>query len=352
MLRHLVLVGLLIAGLRCAIGPANAADLSVWFGPAPDSSDYLGLFTHPNLWAKARSHVGVFAFGPAQLSGRRGKQVFAELARVNAFQELRKWGIETAIAVDAVKSWDCDAHKTPSMTIADIKSIHEHGGEVNYVAMDEPLVAGIGRNNHVCKGTMTTVADDTVALVRRVRAQVAAQHLGTVPDFVEMEPYPSIGVEQHEAWIDALIARGYRPASYDLDIEWAQVNSRPERRNRFASDLRALRVFLQTRQIPFGMILWSSRDPVPADKDYFDDALEWTRRIYGIVGRPDQVFFSSWVTRCSGRGKCKRHTNDCPDVDDAYCGEKSVPTNLPDDGANVFSHTRLILNALDVLEGK
>jgi hypothetical protein len=271
---------------------------------------------------------------------------------VGAFKELRQWGLATAIAVDAVKSWDCDAHRTPAIAINDIKAIHEHGGKVDFVAMDEPLVAGIGRNNHACRQPLAAVADETVALVRRIRDVVSDKSLGQPPDFVEIEPYPSIPLEQHEAWVDALIARGFRPAVYDLDIEWAQIKSRPEREARFASDLRAMRAFLQSRRVSFGIILWSSRDHILTDKDYFDDTMAWTHRVYSDVGFPDQVFFASWVTRCAGQGRCKRGANDCPGVERARCGERSVPINLPDNRPDVFSHTRLIVDALGVLAGK
>jgi hypothetical protein len=328
---------------------ATAVDSIVWFNPAPQSPDYLDLFLYPESWAETRKRINVFAFNPAQLGNRDGRNSFADLARVDAFRKLRLWGIDTAIGVAVVKEWDCNARKTPAIAVGEIKEIHEHGGKVDFVTMDEPLVAGLGVNNHTCRQGLDEIADEAAAFVQRVQRSVSREPLGPAPKFIEIEPYPSVRLDQHEAWVDALIARGFQPAAYHVDIAIAQVERHPELKLRFAADLRTLKSFLDAKHIPFGIIFWSSHAPVRSDKEYFDDTISFTRRVYSIVGRPAQIVFASWAMRCAGLGKCQKRDEPCPGVEPSACRKMSVPLNLPESGSTSFSHTRLVLTALNIM---
>ncbi len=122
----------------------------------------------------------------------------------------------------------------------------------------------------------------------------------------------------------------------------------PQRIQLFAGEMRALKAFLAERQIPFGVILWSSHAPVRTDKEYFDDTMDFARQINSIVGRPDELVFSSWTKRCEGPGKCDKPNQSCPGVDPSDCGKMSVPINMPGVAGSKYTHTNLIPEALGV----
>ena len=199
-----------------------------------------------------RRRVDVFEFSPDQLQGGNTTNSFGELVTVDAFRKLKQWSIPTAIAVGAIKEWDCEAKKTSTRVVTYADEIAHHGGSVQYVVMDEPLFSGLGLNKPICNLTIEEAADRTVAFVHRIRAYFEAQGVGSAPAFVDTEPYPSVRLDQHEAWVNALITKGFRPAAYHLDIAIAQVDRRPDVKRRFASDLRNLKTFVEARKFHSG----------------------------------------------------------------------------------------------------
>lgn len=328
-----VLAALPPAGFAAAQAP------QVSFEPAADSPDYADLFAHPERWANTRRHIDAFVLSPPLLKHGGSSNSLDTLVAADAFRKLQQWGLKTEIAVGAIKEWDCAAQTTPTRTIDNIAAVRRNGGAVQLVAMDEPLLAAIRPQTNAaprCNIGLAQAAVETAAFAKQVTAGVAAQQLGPAPGFIDVESYPSISLEQHEAYVTALLAQGFRPAGYQLDIAIGRINLQPAAQQRFPADMRALAAFLAARQIPLGIILWSSRDPEPTDQAYYQDTLAFTRQIHGILGTPPGVLFSSWVRRCAAGS------------DIARCS-KSVPVNLPDGGPNVFSHTRLILDALAIL---
>jgi hypothetical protein len=66
---------------------------------------------------------------------------------------------------------------------------------------------------------------------------------------------------------------------------------------------------------------------------------------------PDQLVFQGWVTRApvaSSSAEPACLTQRCSPDDPPYCGEKSVPLNLPDDDPAAFTQTRLVRAVLSL----
>lgn len=119
-------------------------------------------------------------------------------------------------------------------------------------------------------------------------------------------------------------------------------------------DLRDLKSFFQSEGIPFGIIFWSGHDPESTDASYYNHTMSWVKRVHAAIGKPEQSVFQSWVRRssinCTGNMSCSAKNNFmCSPADPPYCGRGSMPINLPDTDPKVFSHTRLINDALAVL---
>ncbi len=345
----------LAAALLLALSGATAlarTPPTVWISPDDDSPDYGELFARPDLWAGARAQIDVFKFPPSHLDKRppAADGNFNDLVRLGAFRKLKEWGIDVAVEAPSVKDWDCTgvagARRT---TLAFIRSVASAGGNVKYVANDEPLSAGIG----YCHLSMEETAVRAAAYARQLQADPSISTDAPGMMIGEIEPYPSFSVEQLTQWVRALERNGYKPAFFHLDVNLTAVDLRGPKMD-FPGDLRALRTFLRGEGIPFGIVFWPGRDPVPSDKAYFEDVISYARRVNAAIGRPDQMIFQSWVrrgsTRCEVRGQCvERNHWLCAPPDPPYCGRRSVPLNLPELGPNAFTLTRLVDETLSIM---
>jgi hypothetical protein len=121
-LRALPLFTLFAVNLGINLGfPARGATPPLmWLDPAPESSDYLDLFRHPETWAEERHRINIFNFGPGHFKSR-GQNTLNDLVSIDAFRKIRSWAFKTAISGGAVKGWDCEAHKTLTIIINKIK---------------------------------------------------------------------------------------------------------------------------------------------------------------------------------------------------------------------------------------
>jgi hypothetical protein len=214
------------------------------------------------------------------------------------------------------------------------------------VAMDEPLVSGRGP----CGLSIDEIAQRTAAYVAAVKASKEAQAAGSAPEFGDIEPYPSIAVPTLIEWVKALEAHGFKPAFLHLDINVHYLDVHPE--IPLAADLRTLARFFHDAGIPFGVIFWSGYDPLNSDHAYYDHVMDLAGRVKAAIGAPDQAIFQSWVTRspiaCS-RSETECLKQPCSPADPPYCGQKSIPLNLPDDDPAAFTQTHLVRDVLALL---
>jgi hypothetical protein len=342
----------LLAAFALAPSPAAARQPTVWFTPANDSADYADLFEKPQLWAATRGKVDVFQVSPAQVEpGKPGSpSKYADLVRIGAFRDLKQWGIDIAVEAPSVKEWDCTAIGGARLaTIRFIKSVAAAGAAIKYVATDEPLVSGTG----ACHLSMDDAAAHAAAYAKALLSDkdVAANAPGLMVG--DVEAYPSHSADQIVLWTRALERNGYKPAFLHLDVDVNDVNARGPKLN-LNADLQTLKAFFHGEGIPFGIIMWPGTGFEPSDQTYYNHVMSWAQRVHAAIGRPEQIVFESWVTRASPRcvagTKCRADNKFmCAPTDPPTCGKNSVPANLPESGPGVFSHTKLIDDALGVL---
>jgi hypothetical protein len=347
-----LLAGLLLAGLLNLASPAIALDRQAVWLSSSNAPDMLDLFRRPELWARARERVGIFKFFPSHVEPRNApiRNSYAALKNAGAFALLRQWDIKIATEEGAVKEWDCTGTKRAApATIGHIANVAAGGGTLQVIAMDEPLISGRGP----CGLSLEEIAARTASYAAAVRASGEAQSSGETIEIGDIEPYPSIDVATLTAWIGALETHGFRPAFLHLDINVHYVDVHPE--IRLADDLKALARFFHEAGIPLGIIIWSGYDPLNADRAYYDHALDLAGRVKDAIGRPDQLVFQSWVTRApiacaQSEPACLKQR--CSSDDPPYCGEKSIPLNLPDDNPAEFTQTRLVRAVLSQFDAR
>ena len=305
----------------------DLADEQAWFAPNMGSVDYPELFSQPERWATAREAVDVFQFYANSVSGDPydigGDNVLETFVEVDAFSRLHEWDIPVAIEAGVIKFFACDHASWAEYAIRAIDNVEANGGRVSYISMDEPLLGGqLVENGMSCGYTIEATAAEVAKFVAAVQAEHPDVRIGTI------ETSPPQTVQEIDAWITALASAGATPAFLHLDVEVADGIASPD----FLAELAWLRDASEARGIPFGLILTADWQAATSDAAYVQSVLEWAAAIRDGMGRPAHVVFQSWMGP-------------------APSGFHEMPINLPDDDPTLPSHTRLILDGLDVLAG-
>ena len=299
----------------------------VWFAPNFGSRDYLELFTKPEQWTVARSRIHVFQFYSDNVLGESpcplcGDNSFDAFVRAGAFQKLTDWGLAISIELGPIyPDWDCSGDIVLRNADQAVRNIEANGGVVRLWSMDEPFIYGqLDIKGQKCGYDMEETAAVTLKYIERLTAAHPLIRVG------DIEPYPYFSIPQLKEWILALEDKGVSLAFFHLDVDTERV--RVEGQN-VAADLNTLDQFCQEHRIPLGVILTSNWTAAGSNRTYFDSTMDWIRTVNEAVGKPQHVIFQSW------QGP-------------APSGAHEIPINLPQNDPSVYSHTRLIIEGLDV----
>jgi hypothetical protein len=308
-------VVLWLTGAAAGRAGPNAAD-GVWFAPDPGTLDYLRLFDHPEEWPRARSLVRVFKFYQQHTRTPApsivGPNTYDALLAVDAFRQLQRWHIKTAIEVGAVKEFYCTADPSGMEaairdSIDSMDAVLRAGGSVQYLAMDEPWVSGRSRK---CGGPALEPTADRVAIyvngVHRVYPDV---RIGLI------EAYPFSSADAIQTVLQLLEARNVPPAFLHMDVDWHRLGE-----GQFAADMLRLQRACAAQNIPFGIIVVGYNGDADAlyakDAGGIVDLIADTFQTWAAM--PDQIIFQSWVVSSTGvlitptnlpEGQLDTHTN-------------------------------------------
>jgi hypothetical protein len=290
------------------------------------SVDYPDLFTNPDQWPHARRQTDVFQFYGNNVFGFPydigGDNVLDTFVEVDAFQKLNDWGIPIALELGVVKFFACEAQSWVDYADLTINNIESNRGRVSFIALDEPLLGG-----QVIEGEQTCgyTPKETAAVVAEYMRQVTRNHpdvrIGTI------ETIPPQSADEVGQWIVTLEEVGAKPAFLHLDVEISLGIEDPS----FLAELVELQEFSEQRDIPFGMILTADWQVADSDQSYFESVVAWADALATGMGRPTHLIFQSWMGP-------------------AASGRHEIPVNIPEDNPDVYSHTRLILEGLDLFE--
>jgi hypothetical protein len=291
------------------------------------SVDFAELFSSPDGWSAARERVDVFQFYGNAVSGDPydigGDNVLDTFIDVGAFGQLHDWGIGTALEQGVIKWFACGHASWAEYTNHGIDNVESNGGRVSFVAMDEPLIGGqISEGGVGCDYTIEEAAREVASFVAAVQAEHPEVEVGDV------EPYPHYSVADLQRWLAALETAGVPPSFFHLDVDIERVMVEGQN---VGVDLRRLREFCDELGVPFGVILTSNWTEADSDKGYYDSTLQWAATVNDGMGMPTHVILQSW----QGPAPSGRH---------------EVPINLPEDNPESHSHTRLILEVLEVFD--
>lgn len=161
-------------------------------------SDYFELFKPDAAWSKSAQHIKVFMINGGLLlrqSDDEAKAVFADLKRRHIALAI-EMGLLSGKGPDG-KVQECgvgvEGFGSPDAAKVIANRIQRNGGELVYIAMDEPLWYGHhfnGKNG--CQWPMERVAQDMVSRIADIRAEFPNVQIGDV------EP---IGMAQPSDWV-------------------------------------------------------------------------------------------------------------------------------------------------------
>lgn len=385
-LKLVVLSVLFVCALSNGVGSAlaeNASNLSptivktqinvdeVWFTPNIGSVDTLELFESPERWATARSKTHVFSFFMRQAGSegwscdsipdsKCGPNNLQNLIKADAFSKLGSWGIDIGLEtffagpVASVDPIVCASdQQVRSLTLEGtanaIQNVHNNGGTVRYLVMDEPIRQWYPAQYYILTGqtdprpclanSIDVVADHVANYVLFIQNALPSVSIGQV------ELYPESSVAQLKEWILALEERGVALSFLHLDVHGHRVAQYID----FGidvdvtADIIELKLFLTDHNIDLGVIItdvnWNTQlwevDEYN-DAAYFSRTMDWVYELRPVAERIDHFIFQSWVIPYYTTGP----------------GPKQIPANLPDNDIALPTHTRLMTTALPILRGE
>jgi hypothetical protein len=342
----------------------------VWFTPNIASVDMLDLFNCPEQWPSARSQIDVFKFYTVQVGTggwscvghpayNCGDNHLENFVAAHAFWKLALWDIDIAVEsffTGPIMSYDPVVCSTSEHVLAlsldgsvnVIQSVRANGGTVRYLAMDEPMRRWLPEYYYVYWGgtdprpcladSLGALADDVAAYMLQMQEWYPSVEIGHI------ELYPEVGIDQLKEWVVALEARGVTLPFLHIDVNGPRVDQYISlgMDTDVVADLAELQSFLEAHGVAFGIIFtdpyWGSQawDPdVYDDQFYYERTMNWVNVVNDAELEYDHSILQSWVF---------------PVYTTGY-GPNEIPINLPEDDPAVYSHTRLINEALSVAVG-
>ena len=256
-------------------------------------SDYFGLFKPDAAWSKSAQQVKVFMINAGVVlhqSDDEVKAIFADLKRRQIALAI-EMGLLSGKGPDG-KVQECgvgvEGFGAPDAAKVVANRIQRNGGELAYVAMDEPLWYGHhfkGKNG--CQWSMEKVAQDMVSRIADLREKFPNVKIGDV------EP---IGTAQPPDWTAEIAqwTQVYRQVTGEsLSFFHADVLWKAPWQPQFA----AVKSQMQKGGIKFGVIYDGGGTGKPESDDLWTQKA--AQRFHSVESNPslvpDHAIFQSWV---------------------------------------------------------
>ncbi len=280
-----------------AASPIGAAQAQIiWFAPrapfppahAPGAVDLMDLFQPGAPWKEAASYVKVFKLPTMFLAWVPDEQL------ATIVQDLNRRGIALAmesLAQSVLDQPQCghniEGYGDPRMAQKIAEKIKRVGGNLSFVAMDEPLFFGHFYNSPVaCHSSVDNVADRVAAVVSRYRAVFPDVRIGDIePAGAALSPDWDTAFN---AWLGAFQkAVGTPMAFLQVDADWNNPNH--------VEGIRRSAALAARNRLLLGVI-YNGKGNDPTDRQWIASAKANIDSVEAILGhRPDQAIFQTWV---------------------------------------------------------
>jgi len=298
--RPLIVISLLLTVSPMVTAAAGTPD--IWLSGVPpflrqkmfqeSESDYLELFKADSPWSKTAQRIKVFMID----GGLVLHQSDAELQTV--FADLKRRHIALAIEMGLLSGKGSDGRQecgvgvegfgAPDTAKVIANRIQRNGGELVYVAMDEPLwYAHHFSGKNACKWSMEVVARDIAPRVNDLRAKFPAVQIGDVEP--AGTPQPPDWVQEITQWTAVYRAvLGERLSFFHCDVLWIAP---------WQQQVAAIKRVVQSQGLKFGIIFDGGGTGKPeSDELWTREAAERARSVEASPALvPDEGIIQSWV---------------------------------------------------------
>ncbi len=259
-----------------------------WFQPNIGSKDLLDLFNDPQRLA----HVDVFGLYVQEIltdvsTPQLGTNIYPNLVDADVFGQLAHLGIPLAIELGAVKPGDCHAQSNISGMQTALQRVHDAGGVVGYLTMDEPLTA----NQQACGGNLEACADAVASFIQSVAAIDDTIQVGWI------EAWPEVSYADQVLFLSLLESRHALPRHWHLDIDWNRAAHEHKDPATFIHQCQSL---ADSYGIVLGVQVNSTVDPIATDAAHYTNLQALATKLHGILPDAQRVIVQSWATRTGG----------------------------------------------------
>jgi len=280
--------GLITAFVQTHLARAAPVEPEIWLAPLSNvtndgigAADFMDLVTNEPAWKGVESHIRVFKLYPFFV-GRASDDALGAI-----IVEMQRHGIAIALearALSRIRGCAMTRGDGGEVTMRLLRRIKKLGGEVTYLAMDEPLKHALTGDVH-CRATFGEMAEDVADRVKEFRTVYPRLKVGDIEPIGAWPNAPML-LANTVAWIKAYaIAVGEPLAFFHADVGWSTEWLKP------CTDLQQELLYLH---IPFGMI-YSGNDLAPSATTWAEEAKSHFR-VFEAAGHrpPDTAIFQTW----------------------------------------------------------
>lgn len=294
-MRHIALL-LLLAVALAASSPAQADRTAVWFCPPANdfvkhgaylsSQSVMELFEPESPWKNAAARVDVFKTSMGWILNVSDADLRKQIA------DLKRRKIALAVECGVLTPTNCgqgiEGYKPQGLLLATARRIRDCGGDLSYIAMDEPIDGGvIYTGPGACHGSVQETVANAAVNIKALWREFPDVQVG---DIECINDYPGLTHQQladlYGQSVDAFHAALGRPlAFFHADIAWGCPD--------YLDALACVRTALAGRNVPFGIIYNGSRSDID-DRAWLESAACHMATIESALGAPSAAIFQSW----------------------------------------------------------
>jgi uncharacterized protein (DUF433 family) len=279
-----------------AVTLAAAATPTIWFCPLDPlvrdtyggSPEYMDLFAPDAPWQKAAARVNVFKIYPQWIDGATDDQLKIQ------FADLKRRHIKLAMefgVLSPTDAWMSEGYGgMDHHLLKAVERIHNDGGTLSYVAMDEPMYFGtVYRTGGMTPLTIKQMVDDAAVNIKEMWTEFPDVQVGDIEPLVTASAQGMSDEELITRYGDGIDefnrVLGKPLAFFDADLDWHS--------NNFLKKIAAEYKTVRARDVPYGIIY--NGDGSNNDDASWLEAARWhMSECEAAVGTPQLVIFQSW----------------------------------------------------------
>lgn len=258
------------------------------------SSDYLDLFKPDAPWQKTSQRVKVFMTNGGLIlreSDAVLQAIFADLKRRNIALAI-EMGLLTG--KDSLGQQACgvgvEGFGAPETARVISERIKKNGGELRYIAMDEPLFFGQHfKGKNACQWSMNDVARDIAPRVAVLRETFPSIEIGDVEPIGAAQNLPPDWIDEIAQWTQVYQqVVGQKLSFFHADVAWASP---------WQQQLAAVKRVAHERELKFGVIYdGGGSGKQESDELWTQEALQRSRAVEANPSTiPDHAVFQTWA---------------------------------------------------------